>query len=473
MNKLDENAIRSFYTPTTFSRGQGYYKGGKVHNLECEGNIWSAKVIGSEIYTVRIKLDGYDIHDSCNCPAHRSSWDCKHVCATLLAIVNWENSPTRRKGNGTKNARYRLAGELIENLGKMSHEQTKLTAAEDSELKVEFSLKAYTSETYYKEKDIMEIQLKIGIKRLYIVKEIRELLDSISNNTELKFGKHFSYDPSYHVFQQDDWVVIQKLMQFYQAETIYDTNTWRGSSRTGKSMVIPPYAADDLLFVLQHRNCLFEQQDFLYGQLQIDEADLPFSFSLENGMSKEFQLKVTGNTGGHYYEGYGWYANNGKLHKLSTVQQQTIKQFIPLMQSRGSSVIPISAEQVGAFVSQAMPTLKQVGQVKVAKTVSTIIMNPPLRVKMFVEGTSDRIDVKVEYHYDSIVINPITQSETQVNEEQTILIREAEQEQQFMDTFEQSALKVSGNQYYSEDEEDIFGFLYDTLSALEDKVDIF
>jgi len=427
------------------------------------------------LYTVQIELNGYEISDNCNCPAHYTYGECKHICATLLAIADEQNKVNSGKRSETKNARYRQAEELIEHFGQSRYDFEKLVEDEDSYLNVEFLLRTYTSKTFYREKDIVEIQMKIGTKRLYIVKDIRELLDSISNNVELKFGKHFTYDPSYHVFQKNDMAIIDKLIQFYRTETIYNTDTshWAGNTKSGKSLVVPPYASDNFLVQLQHQNCIFQQEDVAYNQLQIIEEDLPFSFLLENGKAKEFQLKLSGHTSGNYYESYGLYANEGKIHKLTVQQQRALKQFVPLLKNDRNPIIPISTEQVGTFVSQAMPKLKQIGNVVVAKTVSTIIMNPELRVKLFVEGTSDRIEVKVEYHYDSIVINPIAQRKAHDNKEQTILIRDTEQEQLFMNAFEDSALVVSGDQYYTDDEEDIFGFLYDTLAILEEKADIF
>lgn len=130
-------------------------------------------------------------------------------------------------------------------------------------LKVEFLLRAHTLASYYREKDIFDIQMKIGTKRLYIVKDIRQLFDSMSQNTDLQFGKHFTYDPAYHVFQMEDLAIIHKLMQFYKTETIYDTSTWGGNGRSGKDIVIPPYAVDELLATLQHQNCVFQQEDFV------------------------------------------------------------------------------------------------------------------------------------------------------------------------------------------------------------------
>ncbi|WP_338653219.1 hypothetical protein [Sporosarcina psychrophila] len=118
-------------------------------------------------------MNGYDIDDDCNCPAHYSYGECKHVCATVLAIADEQNVATSSKKSGTKNARYRRAEELIDYFGE-SNNRSELNAEDECYLKVEFLLRAHTLASYYREKDIFDIQMKIGTKRLYIVKDIRQ-----------------------------------------------------------------------------------------------------------------------------------------------------------------------------------------------------------------------------------------------------------------------------------------------------------
>ncbi|MBE1555915.1 DEAD/DEAH box helicase [Sporosarcina limicola] len=479
MNRLTQQLIQSFYATTTFTRGKSYFTNGRVQSLnyDYERNTWSARVIGSEVYNTWVRINDQKIEDSCNCGAYENSGDCKHVCATLLAIVDDQKTTAKISNNkGTKNARYQQATKLMDYFGNNSYKAPGLTVDAESYLKVEFLFRAHSDMHYNnRKKDVFEIQMKIGEQRLYIVKDIRTLLDNISNKTEMEFGKHFTYSPDDHLFTPEDSDIIDKLIEVHRTESLYNTNDyyWASNAKKGKELLIPLYAADDLLFKLQHRNCNFEQQNFVYGQLQITEEDLPFSFTLENGKSGEYQLKISGNTAGQYFETYGWYALSGKLYKLSPEQQRALQPFVPLLSSTASPVIPIAVEQVEAFVSQAMPKMKQIGKVEVSKKVSTIIINPTLRVKMFVDGSDEGIDVKVEYHYDSIIINPVNDSGRLTSDDQMILIRDAEQELDFMHELERSSLKVRNDQYYSNIEEDVFDFLYNRLFKLEDKAEIF
>ncbi|WP_019413684.1 DEAD/DEAH box helicase [Paenisporosarcina sp. TG20] len=477
MDILNKQLIQRFYTAAVFKRGESYFNNKRVQSLvyDAKNDLWTAKVVGTNIYKTQVRIIEQRFADYCSCKAYKSSSNCKHVCATLLAIIDEqkEDSRTTSNLNGTKNARYRQAKDLIDFFSDHSN-VPKLLADKTSYLKVEFLLRTYTEKLQTRYKDIFEIQLKIGDTRLYIVKNIRSLLDSIANKTELEFGKHFTYTPNSQVFSPDDLEIIQILMGIYQTESLYeDDYNWGSSDNKGKELIIPLYVADDLIFKLQDRTCNYEQENVLYGQLQTSHEALPFSFTLENGRSGEFQLKLNEIKTGNYYEAYGWYAYKGVLYKLSTEQRETLQPFVPLIENNKNLVIPISVEQVGTFISMAMPKINHIGKVKVSENVSNIIISPSLRVKMFVDGSVERIDVKVEYHYDSIIINPLNENDTLTNDYQSILIRKTEQELEFMNELENSPLKVNGKRYYSEIEEDVFEFFYETLLKLEDKAEIF
>lgn len=132
MNKLDTSLIKRIFTASTFNKGEAYHKSGRVHGLQLNSakNIWRATVSGSKLYTVQIELNGYDIDDDCNCPAHYSYGECQHVCATLLAIADEQNVATSSKKSGTKNARYRRAEELIDYFGE-SNNRSELNAEDE------------------------------------------------------------------------------------------------------------------------------------------------------------------------------------------------------------------------------------------------------------------------------------------------------------------------------------------------------
>lgn len=201
--------VRSFYTPTTFKRGEEYYKEGRVKHLafDTDRQMWTAEVRGSKVYHVGIQINEQHITDDCTCRAYETYGDCKHICAVLLAIANGKKAESKQK-NGSKNARYQNTQSLIEFFRESMDDQDSMLNSSQP-LKVEFLLKKQVFSSFHGKKEQFSIEMKVGEQRLYVVKNIRELLDAILNRGELKFGKHFTYDPVDHVFLREDLEIIQ------------------------------------------------------------------------------------------------------------------------------------------------------------------------------------------------------------------------------------------------------------------------
>lgn len=475
-NRITNKLVRSFYSPTVFRRGEEYFKTGRVSQLSYDqlSKTWTAVVKGNERYQVYIKIDENSIEDDCTCKAYQTYGDCKHICAALLAMANMKTSESKQN-KSSKNVRYQNAQNLIDFLREQPTEEQDSMRSGREPLNVEFLLRTESAGIHVKNEQFL-VEMKMGPKRLYVVKEIRELLSAIVNREVLKFGKHFTYDDRNYYFYPEDLEIIELLIEVYQTEDLYNRNVthyWQTPTKKGKDLLIPPYAADTLLMKIKDRNCQYSNENIINGQLKIGEDALPFSFSLENGQAQEYRLKISTNGKGTYYEKYGWYADRSTLSKLSKENQAIMKQLIPLMGNKPNSLISISKDQIGTFVSQALPKIKRIGKVKVAAKVASIIISPPLKIKMFVGGNSERIDVKVEYHYDAIVINPMKQSSEIGINAKTILVRDEVKELNFMNLLELTPLKVNDDHLYTDTEDGVFEFLYESMGSMGEVADIY
>jgi uncharacterized Zn finger protein len=95
---LTEATIRHLTTAQSFSRGQEYFLGGAVLEIELRGDTLLAEVEGSsyEPYQITIRLDVGGVLDAyCTCPY---DWGgcCKHIVAALLAYVHRPEQVTER-----------------------------------------------------------------------------------------------------------------------------------------------------------------------------------------------------------------------------------------------------------------------------------------------------------------------------------------------------------------------------------------
>ena len=79
-------AARSSFTANARSRGEQYYAGGRVTRVRVEAGAFSATVIGSRTYDVRLTLEKDRLVVDCTCPQFLDNTTlCKHMWAAILA----------------------------------------------------------------------------------------------------------------------------------------------------------------------------------------------------------------------------------------------------------------------------------------------------------------------------------------------------------------------------------------------------
>lgn len=133
-------------------------------------------------------------------------------------------------------------------------------------------------------------------------------------------------------------------------------------------------------------------------------------------------------------------------------------------------VLSVDDEQMGTFLSQVVPGLRKVGEVKISQAVENQVMSPPLQAKLWVEKESEQLLVTLEYHYGDFMINPFHNTD---EKPKFILVRDMEKEAIIMDIIEHAPINIYKNQLYlQQDEEAMFEFLFRILPQLEELVDI-
>lgn len=82
------------------------------------------------------------------------------------------------------------------------------------------------------------IEMKVGVGRTYVVKNLKRFIESVMNQDEHMFTPNFSYQPDQHMFTSYDDQIIKILIDIYKNDEFYDSRFSQGSS--SKGMVIPP-----------------------------------------------------------------------------------------------------------------------------------------------------------------------------------------------------------------------------------------
>lgn len=489
------------FTDTVFRRGKSYYEQGRVRDLVFDPvrMSWYAKVKGTKVYHVTVQKDEDELIGECNCPAFDKYLEpCKHVAAVLLKIQESESWNSREpissvsyqqqlkeKQKQQELERQRLQQERQKKyLKHLTNEfiQAFANFQQDNDnhgnkyelLMVEWICKV--QKPYYSGKQILTLEIKVGQKRTYVVRKIKDFLNAIKQQKPYEFTKTFTFNPREHEFSDEDKEIFSLLQDVMNYEEIYQefqSPFYRNQTSTDeRTITISPIVADEIIEKLANRSLRFENGREVFNQVEIFHQELPFTLPLDKGNLNEFQLDLSEFLSTDYLELYGYLVQENSFYKLSPMQQTIVKELKKVVDKTNSSLLSIGSDQIEPFLSYVAPKMNHIGQLKIADTISNQIVKSPLHTKVFVDRVDDLLNVSLEYHYGENKVDPFQQA-ADTDKKSPILIRDAEKEQAIMDVLESTSLKFNGSLLYAEGEQEIFDFLYESLPRLEDKAEIF
>lgn len=455
---INREKIKELFPFHIYERGLVYYHAGRVHGLSFnkQTHVWFAEVEGTHDYYVEVdvgKLHSGKVRTFCECPAFDMYYKCKHLVAVMLDIADQSESPKITEATTTS-----FMEGIFDQTPPFSHVMT-----DKMPMKVQYLLKFERSHKVW-------LEIKTGLEHLYVVRNVRELLDHVLHDEEHYFTHKFTYRPEDHYFLQQDREILEQLQRFIWTGDLYtDRSYYAESAYDKRTVLIPPLDFAALLEKLAQRNVMVETKDQSYQDITIIRDDSPFQFTVTHDDTKQLVLKMSGVQAATYFEDYHMVFLEGTFYFPTRAQQQTWKQIQRL--GMENHELPITGTTTDRFFSEALPILKRQSHVDIAEAVKDEIIEHPLRAKLYLEASTDAIIGKLRYHYGAIEIDPFSER----SEKDVIIIREVEKEQEIMHLIEQSNFHYNGRELYINLMEDaeVYDFLYTILPMLDKYVELY
>ncbi|MGE6552982.1 SNF2 helicase associated domain-containing protein [Bacillus mycoides] len=478
---LTKEKIHQSFSNTVYNRGYAYYLQGRVMDLKYDDkySVWRGKVSGRDIYhvTVTVHPDSFDA--TCDCLAYDRFLECKHGVAVLFALCGEGLkeeffAPTI----STRKKHIHHPTEQFINLFR-THQTITQTHDQDQKhmLRIEFMCKSYreSSMSIRSGNMLLRIEMKVGLDRMYVVRNIKEFLKNIKTYHTHAFTKKFTYAPTKHRFSDTDYEILYMLQDIVNNESFYRNNYsyyWQESRTTDRELLIPPMMGKEFLSQLTQCHVTFVHEQMVYTDINYLEESAPFVFRLHAPQEDAFELVLSQLSHIVYFDSYNCMFLDGTFYTLSDEQKillEGVRQNTVL-----EHAIPISKEQMGSFLSYVLPSLKKIGVIEMTDNISNQIMQPPLTSKLWVEKVNNRICVTLEYHYNDWVINPFSPKQDQLGEQTTILIRDREKEQEMMELIKNAPLHIHTERLYVEkDDMAMYEFLFHSVPKMNEIADIY
>lgn len=481
MQMITHSDIQALFTRTIYNRGKTYYNQARVVDLYQDGgeHHWHGEVMGSSIYHVDVTLHDHKMNAYCDCPAFDKYGECKHLVAVLLEIADemekekekieaansmavYDRLLTPRPPQRAENETARQMIQLFSVLQSMPDSTSKSFKREL--LQTEYRIKTFGP--------FLSIEMKVGTGRLYVVKDLKRFIEHINHQEEMVFTKHFSYNPAEHEFSEEDLEVLQILYEITKSDQFYQSQYYSyGRTSSERELLIPPVFADQLLELLQHRNCAVEENRRIIGQLELAEHETPFSFQLNKEQPGVYILNFDQLKESSYLREYKYLMNGNKFYKLSHTQSIVVSELLRIMEYNRNNTVTVDAGQMEPFVSHVLPELKKIGDLHISEAVSDEIIDRPLEARLLIDYAEDRLKASLEFHYGDQVVHPFHKGSSGKTSD-GILMREVEKENEIIHFLEQAEFQINEKELYLEAEEDIFHFLFNILPQMKEKAEI-
>ena len=460
-----------------YETGQEYYKGRRIKSVQFnqEKRLFTSTVLGSKLYTQHLKFDmaGKLAEADCTCPIGNDGWGlCRHMVAVLLLIREKDELGFFRE------LRFRQAAKDIFNF--FSERQVSIKSAITLEPVFELERPTGTDKSL-----LASLRLRVGQDRLYIVKDIRNLLYHMENNIDLYFGKRFTYSPSRHEFKGRDLELAEMLRELYDTENLMERLS-RGRMDTGSKYGnnVPRIFSDARVYLtdgyLKRFFKIYEDSPFHavilgneHENLVIKKEDIPVNFELSSeGRDLVLNIDFEGSMLPLTADGEYFYFS-GSIHRISKQQSEYLKPFYMAMIYQKGRKLRFIEEDKQRFVSEILPFAEKAGKLVISEQVMSMIEKQPLNAEIYLDKDGSDITADVRFNYGDYSINPFLPAGKAPASTDKLLIREIKNEEAILDILGMSDFRVKEGRIHLSGDDNIYDFVFRLVPQLQDYATVY
>ncbi|MDL4839267.1 DEAD/DEAH box helicase [Aquibacillus rhizosphaerae] len=465
---LDKQDIVRITGERFYKRGYNYFKQGRVHGLSYNPSInsWRGYVRGTESYSVRIFFfENDELEASCDCPAYATHFTCKHIAAVLLAIGqdSWNNLNTNKQAQLVPQKKATTVPNdtfTTRILDVFSNDKREFSSNKE-QLEVEYIIGSRINP--HNSMSFLEVELKIGIKKLYVIKNIREFLVHIKKAKTYALTAKFAYDPKYHEFSDNDKEIIKMILTAYENESLFE-NSFSNPLHDKRTIIIPPGMADNLIDNISAQAGFYKSYDgeVVAGVSLRDEID-HLDFKLDSQTEEHYNIDISALSEFTFLSSYGYLVKQGVFYRLTEEQHKIIDQLYALLPYRTKQTHDISRDKIESFITNVVPKLEKIGTVNYSEKTKDTITVAPLRAKVYVEEQKNALMAKVEFHYGNRIVRPYVDSSSN----DSVIKRDISREMRILELLEKAEFVYLNKQFQLFKNDAIYTFINETIADLE------
>ena len=460
---IKENKVR--ITKTVYENKENFSIHGKV-----QSNIHD--------YDTYIEINNGEIQNlTCTCPEYESLYGtCKHILATVL---EFDSNPGYIKASDEKeinlktkkhdknNEKYRIYRQMISSFYLEGQQEDNINLIYSEKIKIEPRL-------IYKENlKTFRLEIKIGNKQMYKIKDLTEFYTRMANKEFYKYGSKLEFMHIKENFEESSLPILEYILKYAEiVKYANEIDERYNINSLDKAYILLSNTGIDELFEILKGNSIEISNEYNSEKVEFIDKEPDIEFYLKERDSENYVISTNKDIFNYITikgKDYTYFWQGNKIYKHSKKYENSVIKLLNVFKINFTKEIVLKKEEFADFYSLVMPLIKEnVNIQSIDREELHKYMPRKLKVKIFLDyNKKNYIIADVKFVYEDFEFSPFEQIDKKIP-------RNAIEESRALDL-----LKLSGFMYDSNNnklvlvnDEDIFNFLQKGIEEYISKFEV-
>ncbi len=383
-----------------------------------------ALVYGTQNYRTYIEVKNGEIEDTnCECLDYYNHYGiCKHTLASVLKYnenykkVNTVNSFLNSNNNLSKSAFEHRNFRQIVNV--FFNEEIE-NIEDEPKIKVRGDIKLEPKIFYDKFVNQMQVEFRIGNKKMYKLKDLAEFYTRIIEKEFYKYGEKLEFLHTKDAFEESSKPLLEFLLKYaeiikYANSNINSNYRYYGKALNENSIILGNSGIDDLFEILKNQKVEF-QKEYQKGLIEFTDEQPKIEFKLRKISNKEYIITPNVeifNISIIKGKNYKYVLINDKLHRCTKEFERSNLKLLELFRQNYLTELTLGEEELSQLFSVIIPKVKNAIKFENISEQDIEKYKPKkLAVKVFLDfDENNYIVADVKFCYENEEFNPLEEN---------------------------------------------------------------
>ena len=476
---------------TVYLRGKALFKDHRTGNLTAEpeknGVTIHVEENGDNEVSWGFYPNGVAKRYHCTCSDFPNfTGGCQHVVAAMFALnqVEAADIPTGDGQSGTVSVASQsdvLNRQAVAELFRYEENEADIIrrTMQQKPVIIEFTLLIGKPEFFQP----FALTMRVGEEYLYVVQDIRGVVEDLLEGNEVTFGKRFTYSEEAYTLKEADRLLLETIRE---VDDVFSSVEAVQHFSSPKEFIVPPQFMQRFLQLIAQCDEGYIAKSFKRSfdqatgkkrkpRLFMEGEKLPVELTMEKVGDDQIKISLSEEEWAdlEFYEDARFVKQEEQFYFLSEKKMEKLQQLKHAFSYTKDQGILLTSDETSDFVSRYLPQVDAHIDVTIPSEVAQTFVRNELEPKLKIDYEKNKLFVKPEFHYGEFVVEPL-QDETQTDTNESIFIRNIEEEKRLL-----KRLRLTSRSWQDEKEEWILShtdavgdFLYGAIPDLMDSFEV-